>query len=168
MTDIENNGGIAPTTDLNVNSLTATSYVDTPELRSGAGDLQVQNALVTIRKEDGALLASFADGGILSFPSTSPDHQQLLLSTLDDAALVGVLHLGVPCGQPRFVMLGSLWASQDFVELIVIVCDRPTSSTSSLESPSQRPAPSMPPRRISPSSSWAAPPPREPSTPATT
>ena len=33
--------------------------------------------------------------------------------------------------QPRFVMLGSLWANQDFVELIVIVCGRPTSSTSS-------------------------------------
>ena len=29
---------------------------------------------------------------------TRSDHQQLLLSTLDDAALVGVLHLGVPCG----------------------------------------------------------------------
>eukprot|EP00439_Symbiodinium_sp_Y106_P078484 s2364_g17.t1 len=54
----------APTADLTVNSLAATSHVETPELRSAAADLQIQNALVTIRKEDGALLASFADGGI--------------------------------------------------------------------------------------------------------
>ena len=33
-------------------------------MQSAAGDLQIQNALVTVRKEDGALLASFADGGI--------------------------------------------------------------------------------------------------------
>ena len=36
----------------------------TPQLQSAAGDLQIQNALVTVRREDGALLASFADGGI--------------------------------------------------------------------------------------------------------
>ncbi|CAE7440226.1 unnamed protein product, partial [Symbiodinium sp. CCMP2456] len=47
VTDIENNGGIAPTTDLTVNSVTASTFLDTPELRSSAGDLQVQNALVT-------------------------------------------------------------------------------------------------------------------------
>ncbi|CAE7943752.1 unnamed protein product, partial [Symbiodinium necroappetens] len=64
VTDLENNGGLAPTTDLTVNSVTAASFLDAPELRSSAGDLQIQNALVTIRKEDGALLASFADGGI--------------------------------------------------------------------------------------------------------
>ena len=29
---------------------------------------------------------------------TRSDHQQLLLCAIDDAALVGVLHLGVPCG----------------------------------------------------------------------
>ena len=63
VTDLENSA-TPPTADITVNSLTATSYVETPELRSGAGDLQIQNALVTIRKEDGALLASFADGGI--------------------------------------------------------------------------------------------------------
>ncbi|CAE7477421.1 unnamed protein product, partial [Symbiodinium microadriaticum] len=44
LTTLENSGGIAPTADLTVNS--------------------IQNALVTVRKEDGALLASFADGGI--------------------------------------------------------------------------------------------------------
>ena len=66
-----------------VNSLTATGFVDNPELRSSAGDLQVQNALVTIRKEDGALLASFADGGI------SPDRDVTVAaaSTLDFAQL---------------------------------------------------------------------------------
>ena len=64
VTDLENSPGVDPSADLAVNSLTATSFVDTPELRSSAGDLQVQNALVTVRKEDGALLASFADGGI--------------------------------------------------------------------------------------------------------
>ena len=64
VTTLENSGGVAPTADLTVNSLAATSHVETPELRSAVADLQIQNALVTIRKEDGALLASFADGGI--------------------------------------------------------------------------------------------------------
>ena len=61
VTALENSGGVAPTADLTVNSLTA---METPQLQSAAGDLQIQNALVTVRKEDGALLASFADGGI--------------------------------------------------------------------------------------------------------
>ena len=39
-------------------------FVQTPQLQSTAGDLQIQNALVTVRREDGALLASFAEGGI--------------------------------------------------------------------------------------------------------
>ena len=64
VTDLENSPGVDPSADLTVNSLTATSFVETPQLQSAAGDLQIQNALVTIRKEDGALLASFADGGI--------------------------------------------------------------------------------------------------------
>ena len=64
VTDLENAPGVDPSADLTVNSLTATSFVDTPQLQSAAGDLQIQNALVTVRKEDGALLASFADGGI--------------------------------------------------------------------------------------------------------
>ena len=64
VTTLENSGGVTPTADLTVNSLTATTFVDTPQLQSAAGDLQIQNALVTIRKEDGVLLASFADGGI--------------------------------------------------------------------------------------------------------
>ena len=64
VTALENSGGVAPTADLTVNSLTASTFVETPQLQSAAGDLQIQNALVTVRKEDGALLASFADGGI--------------------------------------------------------------------------------------------------------
>ena len=64
VTALENSGGVAPTAGLTVNSLTATAFVETPQLQSAAGDLQIQNALVTVRKEDGALLASFADGGI--------------------------------------------------------------------------------------------------------
>ena len=59
VTALENSGGVAPTADLTVNSLTATTFVETPQLQSSAGDLQIQNALVTVRKEDGALLASF-------------------------------------------------------------------------------------------------------------
>ena len=64
VTALENSGGVAPTADLTVNSLTATTFVETPQLQSAAGDLQIQNALVTVRKEDGALLASFADEDI--------------------------------------------------------------------------------------------------------
>ena len=64
VTTLENSGGVAPTADLTVNSVTATTFVETPQLQSAAGDLQIQNALVTVRKKDGALLASFADGGI--------------------------------------------------------------------------------------------------------
>ena len=49
VTALENSGGVAPTADLTVNSLTATSFVETPQLQSA---------------NRGALLASFADGGI--------------------------------------------------------------------------------------------------------
>ncbi len=54
VTALENSGGVAPTADLTVNSLTATTFLETPQLQSAAGDLQIQNALVTVRKEDGA------------------------------------------------------------------------------------------------------------------
>ena len=53
-----------PTADLTVNSLAATSLVDTPLLQSAAADLQIRNATTTIRAEDGTLLASFATGSI--------------------------------------------------------------------------------------------------------
>ncbi|OLQ10712.1 hypothetical protein AK812_SmicGene5557 [Symbiodinium microadriaticum] len=61
---LENSGGIAPTADLTVNTLTATSFVEMPLLQSAVADLQIQNATTTIRAEDGALLASFAAGNI--------------------------------------------------------------------------------------------------------
>ena len=64
VTDLENSPGVDPSADLTVNSLTATAFVQTPQLQSAAADLQIQNALVTVRREDGAPLASFADGGI--------------------------------------------------------------------------------------------------------
>ena len=56
--------GVAPTADLTVNSLTATSFVQTPLLQSAAADLQIRNATTTLRAEDGTLLASFAAGSI--------------------------------------------------------------------------------------------------------
>ena len=85
VTDLENAPGVDPSADLTVNSLTATSFVDTPHLQSAAGDLQIQNALVTVRKEDGALLASFADGGISlaasTLNATTADFAQLLVGS---------------------------------------------------------------------------------------
>ena len=47
-----------------MNSLTATSFLQTSLLQSAAADLQIQNATATIRAEDGTLLASFAAGSI--------------------------------------------------------------------------------------------------------
>ena len=64
VTDLENSPGVDPTADLTVNSLTATSFVDTPLLQSAAADLQLRNATTTIRTEDGTLVASFAAGNI--------------------------------------------------------------------------------------------------------
>ena len=64
VTALENSPGVAPTADLTVNSLTATSFVDTPLLQSAAADLRIQNGTTTIRAEDGTLLASFAAGSI--------------------------------------------------------------------------------------------------------
>ena len=64
VTDLENAPGVDPTADLRVNSLAATSFVDTPLLQSAAADLQIRNATTTIRPKDGTLLASFATGSI--------------------------------------------------------------------------------------------------------
>ena len=63
VTDLENAPGVEPTADLTVNSLTATSFLQTPLLQSAAADLQIQNATTTIRAED-RMLASFAAGSI--------------------------------------------------------------------------------------------------------
>ena len=64
VTGLENAPGVAPTADLTVNSLTATSFVQTPLLQSAAADLHIRNATTTIRAEDGTLVASFAAGSI--------------------------------------------------------------------------------------------------------
>ena len=64
VTALENSPGVAPTADLTLNSLTATSFLQTPLLQSAAADLQIRNATTTIRAEDGTLLASFAAGSI--------------------------------------------------------------------------------------------------------
>ena len=64
VTALENAPGVPPTADLTVNSLTATSFVQTPLLQSAAADLQIRNATTTLRAEDGTLLASFAAGSI--------------------------------------------------------------------------------------------------------
>ena len=64
VTALENAPGVAFTADLTVNSLTATSFVQTPLLQSAAADLQIRNATTTLRAEDGTLLASFAAGSI--------------------------------------------------------------------------------------------------------
>ena len=64
VTALENAPGVAPTADLTINSLTATSFVQTPLLQSAAADLQIRNATTTLRTEDGTLVASFAAGSI--------------------------------------------------------------------------------------------------------
>ena len=64
VTALENAPGVPPTADLTVNSLTATSFVQTPLLQSAAADQQIRNATTTLRAEDGTLLASFAAGSI--------------------------------------------------------------------------------------------------------
>ena len=64
VTALENSPAMAPTADLTVNSLTATSFLQTPLLQSATADLQIRNATTTIRAEDGTLLASFAAGSI--------------------------------------------------------------------------------------------------------
>ena len=64
VTDLENASRVDSTADLTVNSLAATSFVDTPLLQSAAADLQIRNATTTIRPKDGTLLASFATGSI--------------------------------------------------------------------------------------------------------
>ena len=53
VTALENAPGVAPTADLTVNSLTATSFIQTPLLQSAAADLQIRNATTTLRAEDG-------------------------------------------------------------------------------------------------------------------
>ena len=134
VTALENSGGVAPTADLTVNSLTATTFVETPRLQSAAGDLQIQNALVTVRKEDGALLASFADGGI----SLDRDVTVAAASTLNaTTADITQLTVGSTAATGAFSSNSSVTANLEVVsnlrvEAPLVRCD-PTAPWLSIE-----------------------------------
>ena len=138
VTALENSGGVAPTADLTVNSLTATTFVETPQLQSAAGDLQIQNALVTVRKEDGALLASFADGGI----SLDRDVTVAAASTLNaTTADITQLTVGSTAATGAFNSNSSLTANLEVVsnlrlEAPLVRCD-PTAPWLSIEGGAQ-------------------------------
>ena len=138
VTALENSGGVAPTADLTVNSLTATTFVETPQLQSTAGDLQIQNALVTVRKEDGALLASFADGGI----SMDRDVTVAAASTLNaTTADITQLTVGSTAATGAFSSNSSVTANLEVVsnlrlEAPLVRCD-PTAPWLSIEGGAQ-------------------------------
>ena len=138
VTALENSGGVAPTADLTVNSLTATTFVETPQLQSSAGDLQIQNALVTVRKEDGALLASFADGGI----SLDRDVTVAAASTLNaTTADITQLTVGSTAATGAFSSNSSVTANLEVVsnlrvEAALVRCD-PTAPWLSIEGGAQ-------------------------------
>ena len=135
---LENSGGVPPTADLTVNSLTATTFVETPQLQSSAGDLQIQNALVTVRKEDGALLASFADGGI----SLDRDVTVAAASTLNaTTADITQLTVGSTAATGAFNSNSSVTANLEVVsnlrlEAPLVRCD-PTAPWLSIEGGAQ-------------------------------
>ena len=136
VTALENS--VAPTADLTVNSLTATTFVETPQLQSAAGDLQIQNALVTARKEDGALLASFADGGI----SMDRDVTVAAASTLNaTTADITQLTVGSTAATGAFNSNSSVTANLEVVsnlrlEAPLVRCD-PTAPWLSIEGGAQ-------------------------------
>ena len=138
VTALENSGGVAPTADLTVNSLTAATFVETPQLQSSAGDLQIQNALVTVRKEDGALLASFADGGI----SLDRDVTVAAASTLNaTTADITQLTVGSTAATSAFSSNSSVTANLEVVsnlrvEAPLVRCD-PTAPWLSIEGGAQ-------------------------------
>ena len=138
VTALENSGDVAPTADLTVNSLTATTFVETPQLQSAAGDLQIQNALVTVRKEDGALLASFADGGI----SMDRDVTVAAASTLNaTTADITQLTVGSTAATGAFNSNSSVTANLEVVsnlrvEAPLVRCD-PTAPWLSIEGGAQ-------------------------------
>ena len=138
VTALENSGGVAPTADLTVNSLTAATFVETPQLQSVAGDLQIQNALVTVRKEDGALLASFADGGI----SLDRDVTVAAASTLNaTTADITQLTVGSTAATGAFSSNSSVTANLEVVsnlrvEAPLVRCD-PTAPWLSIEGGAQ-------------------------------
>ena len=138
VTALENSGGVAPTADLTVNSLTATTFVETPQLQSAAGDLQIQNALVTVRKEDGALLASFADGGISLDRDVTVAAASILNATTAD---ITQLTVGSTAATGAFSSNSSVTANLEVVsnlrvEAPLVRCD-PTAPWLSIEGGAQ-------------------------------
>ena len=107
VTDLENSPGVDPTADLTVNSLTATSFVDT---QSAAADLQLRNATTTIRTEDGTLLASFAAGNIgLEQDITVRSDRTLNATTVDVAQFL----VGSTAATGTFTSRSSVSATQE-------------------------------------------------------
>ena len=103
-----------------------------------AGDLQIQNALVTVRKEDGALLASFADGGI----SMDRDVTVAAASTLNaTTADITQLTVGSTAATGAFSSNSSVTANLEVVsnlrlEAPLVRCD-PTAPWLSIEGGAQ-------------------------------
>ena len=112
--------------------------METPQLQSSAGDLQIQNALVTVRKEDGALLASFADGGI----SLDRDVTVAAASTLNaTTADITQLTVGDTAATDAFSSNSSVTANLEVVsnlrlEAPLVRCD-PTAPWLSIEGGAQ-------------------------------
>ncbi|OLP95185.1 hypothetical protein AK812_SmicGene22725 [Symbiodinium microadriaticum] len=103
-----------------------------------AGDLQIQNTLVTVRKEDGALLASFADGGI----SLDRDVTVAAASTLNaTTADITQLTVGSTAATGAFSSNSSVTANLEVVsnlrlEAPLVRCD-PTAPWLSIEGGAQ-------------------------------
>ena len=116
---------MAPTADLTVNSLTATSFVQTPLLQSAAADLQIRNATTTIRAEDGTLVASFAAGSIgLEQDITVRSDRTLNATTADFAQFF----VGSTAGTGAFTSSSSITATQQIesdlrVQAPLLRCD---------------------------------------------
>ena len=104
---------------------------------AAAGDLQIQNALVTVRREDGALLASFADGGIsLDRDVTVAAASTLNATTADFAQLL----VGSTAASGTFNSSSSVTANLEVVsnlrvEAPLVRCDRRPPSSPSRAAP---------------------------------
>ena len=125
VTDLENSPGVEPTADLTVNSLTATSFVETPQLQSAAADLQIRNATTTIRAEDGTLLASFAAGSIGLEQDVTVRADRTLNATTADVAQFFV---GSTAATGAFASSSSITATQEIesdlrVQTPLVRCD---------------------------------------------
>ena len=139
VTALENAPGVAPTADLTVNSLTATSFVQTPLLQSAAADLQIRNATTTIRAEDGTLVASFAVGSIgLEQDITVRSDRTLNATTADFAQFF----VGSTAATGAFTSSSSITATQQIesdlrVQAPLLRCD-PAASVLTVTGGTQR------------------------------